>query len=76
MIEPRKTKSGEEDGRIANHPWDNLPTLRLCNVCSNPLTVGSVEYLIGVHTWCVAYTSRRPQLRKGPSYGQTPYEDE
>jgi hypothetical protein len=67
---------GKEDGRSNNHPWENFPTVRLCNVCSMPLPDRSVEKLIGVHTWCVAEVARRPILKKGPSYGAPPNEDE
>jgi hypothetical protein len=63
-------------GRAFNHPTENLPEVKLCNVCSMPLPGRSVEYLIGVHTWCVAAVAQRPTLRKGPAYGKTPDEDE
>ena len=63
-------------GRVFNHPTENLPEVKLCNVCSFPLTWRTVEYLIGVHTWCVAAVARRPNLRKVPQYGKTPDEDE
>lgn len=60
----------DTDGRAGNHPTENLETIRLCNVCGFPLRHGSVEKLIGVHTWCVAAVAQRPKPIRGPVYGK------
>jgi len=60
------------DGRRFNRPTDNMPAVRLCNICGFMLPMSGPEYDVRVHVWCIQERKLLDRKRIGrPTYGSS-----